>query len=510
MVQGALSGLAFSLGYGSGVIGRWLWTYMELPNPSGRALMMFKVAAGAISLAVVTVFLWQAAHWQNTIRALMKLEPIASAGPLEVGLIALATFIALIALARLFLLVMKHAARHLERILPRKVAIVIGTAIALVLFWSVINGVVFRFALHAADASFQKFDALIEPESEQPIAPNKTGSSASLLRWDELGRAGREFIATAATREQLEQFLGREAQEPIRVYVGLRAADSPQERAHIALEELKRVGGFDRSMLVIVTPTGTGWVDPGAMNSIEYLQGGNIASVVLQYSYLSSPLSLFVEPEYGADSARALFSVIYNYWSRLPKDIRPKLYLHGLSLGAMNSEQSLEFFDILGDPVAGALWSGPPYPSRLWRSLTASRNSGSPAWLPLVRDGTFVRFMNQDGTQVPKGAPWGPIRVVYLQYASDAITFFDYHDFYRPPAWMEQPRGPDVSPALRWFPVVTMLQLAVDTALATNAPVGYGHVFAPEHYVNGWIEVAGIQGWSDSEIARLKRHVSMP
>jgi uncharacterized membrane protein len=218
---------------------------------------------------------------------------------------------------------------------------------------------------------------------------------------------------------------------------------------------------------------------------------------------------LFVDPEYGADSARALFSAIYDYWASLPKAARPRLYLHGLSLGAMNSEQSTELFEVLGDPYNGALWSGPPYPSRLWRSLTASRNPGSPAWLPSVSQGNFVRFMNQNGTKVPAGTRWGPMRVVYLQYASDAITFFDYHDFYRPPEWLN-PRGPDVSPELTWYPVVTALQIAVDTALATSTPVGYGHVFAPAHYIDAWIEVTDLSDWAPQEIARLKHHLSKP
>jgi uncharacterized membrane protein len=99
------------------------------------------------------------------------------------------------------------------------------------------------------------------------------------------------------------------------------------------------------------------------------------------------------------------------------------------------------------------------------------------------------------------------MRIVYLQYASDAITFFDYRDFYRAPEWLD-PRGPDVSPELTWYPIVTALQLAVDTSLATSAPVGYGHVFAPEHYTDAWIAVTDARDWSAEEIARLKLHLA--
>src|SRR5690606_26721761 len=112
-----------------------------------------------------------------------------------------------------------------------------------------------------------------------------------------------------------------------------------------------------RSILVVVTPTGTGWIDPAAMNSLEYLHGGDVASVALQYSYFSSPLSLLFEPERGAEAARALFAEVYGYWTTLPKDARPRLYVHGLSLGSLNSEKSVELFEVLGDPIQGALWS---------------------------------------------------------------------------------------------------------------------------------------------------------
>src|SRR5262249_17384096 len=162
----------------------------------------------------------------------------------------------------------------------------------------------------------------------------------SLLAWDKLGRAGREFISSGPTREDISAFSGRGALEPIRVYVGLRSADTPELRARLALEELKRVGGVERSGLVVVAPIGTGWVDPAAMDTVEYLHDGAVASVALQYSYLASWLYLLVDPGYGADSARALFKEIYGYWIALPKDSRPRLYLHGLSLGAANSEQS--------------------------------------------------------------------------------------------------------------------------------------------------------------------------
>ena len=508
LTQGALAGACFAAGYGLGVSWRWLWAYLELPEPAERARRIANALVAAFCLSVAMVFLWRAAEWQNSIRAVMGMGPITSAHPFQVCLIALTTFAALLALVRLFGLAASFMAGRAGRFVPRRIANVVGVSVAVVLFWSLANGVFFRAAFHVLDSSFRERDALLEPERPQPVEPARTGGPGSLVKWNELGRAGREFVASGPRAVEIGALTGRPTAEPIRVYVGLRAADTAQERAQLALAELKRVGAFDRSVLVVITPTGTGWIDPSAMNAVEYLHHGDIASVALQYSYLSSPLSLLVQPEYGSEAARALFAEVYSYWTTLPRDRRPRLYLHGLSLGAMHSESSVELFEMIGDPINGALWSGPPFGSRFWRLVIDGRNSGSPAWLPEFRDGRFVRFMNQEGARVPADAPWGPMRIVYLQYASDAVTFFDYRDSYRLPAWLEPPRGSDVSPQLRWYPLVTALQLALDMAMATKPPMGHGHVYAPQHYVDAWGAVTDVRDWSQEALATLKRHLA--
>jgi uncharacterized membrane protein len=508
LTQGALAGACFAIGYAAGILWRWLWHYLELPEPSARVRSSANALVAAGCLLVVIFYLRQAAEWQNSIRAVMKMAPVETAHPLKVCAIALVAFVVLLALARLFVLIVRFLSAHTRRAIPRKIANVVGVLIAALLFWSIANNLLIRTAFRALDSSFREFDALLEPERPQPTAPTKTGSAASLVKWNELGRAGREFVVSGPTAAEISAFTGRPAQEPVRVYVGLGAGDTAQARAKLALDELKRQHGFDRSILIVITPTGTGWIDPAAMGTVEYLHHGDIASVAMQYSYLNSPLSLLFQPEYGAEASRALFSEIYGYWTTLPRDKRPKLYLHGLSLGAMNSEKSAELFETIGDPIAGALWSGPPFESRIWRSVTANRNQGSPAWLPEFRDGRFVRFMNQNGPTVPADAPWGALRVVYLQYASDAIVLFDYRDAYQSPAWMKAPRGPDVSPELRWYPVVTMLQLALDMAVATNTPMGFGHVYAPEHYVDAWVAVTDVHDWSAEALTKLKDHLA--
>jgi uncharacterized membrane protein len=129
---------------------------------------------------------------------------------------------------------------------------------------------------------------------------------------------------------------------------------------------------------------------------------------------------------------------------------------------------------------------------------------------PRFRDGSVVRFMNQWEMSHPPGTPWGPLRILYLQYASDPITFFEPETFYREPEWLEEPRGPDVSERVRWYPIVTMFHLLGDLAVGDAAPVGYGHVYAAEHYVDAWIEVTDPPGWTEREVDRLKKHLARP
>lgn len=507
LLQGVLSGCSFAAGYLAGVCARWLWFYLEMPPPSPKLERVTLLIASGLCAVIVAVFLWKAAEWQDSVRALMGLEPVESSHALEVGIIAALVFLILLALARFLNWAFHIFASGLELHIPRRVSNVLGLVIVGTLLWTGVDGILFRTAIRTADKTFQNLDALMEPDVERPRDPLKTGGPASLIGWEGLGRAGRAYVASGPSEAEIATFTSRAAAEPLRVYVGLNSAETAASRAALALEELKRVGAFDRSVLVLVTPTGTGWIDPSAMDTLEYLHHGDVASVALQYSYLASWLSLMVEPGYGAEAARALFTTVYSHWTELPENRRPRLYLYGLSLGALNSDLSVDIYDVIGDPFHGALWSGPPFSSRTWRLATVERVAGSPAWLPRFRDGSTIRFANQQGGADEASAAWRAIRMVYLQYASDPIVFFEPASTYREPVWMEQPRGPDVSPALRWFPIVTLLQLGLDMTLATTAPLGYGHVYAPEHHIQPWIEVSQPPPWSLEEIHRLGNYL---
>lgn len=500
--QGLLSGFSIAVGYGIGVGLLRIYEFFEIPEPLPRIQQKLKWGIAFAVAIVFVVFLRKMTDWQNSLRELMELQPLESSYPTSTALIAVLFGAILVAIARLIGTACSLVAGRLKRFLPPRVAStlsVIFVAFGIVFLG---NGVIARGLLDAADAFFLKADALVDEGVEQPSDPLVCGSVQSLIDWDSIGRRGKDFIALGPSKANIDDFWQMETMQPIRVYVGMRTADTKREQAKLALDELIRVGGFDRSVLVVATPTGTGWLDPGAVDSVEYMHRGDTAIVSTQYSYLPSWITILIDPERSIESARYLFEEIYSYWKTLPRDDRPKLYLQGLSLGSLGSELSAAWYTILEDPHHGAVWSGPPFPSRQWASVVRSRNAGTPAWLPTFRDGAMVRFTAQKNS-LDSGQRWGPIRNVYVQYASDPMVFFSPDLLVKRPEWLQGERGPDVSPHLNWYPLVTFLKVAFDLPMAISVPAGYGHNYAPAHYVDAWVAVTDPADWTSEQSKRL-------
>lgn len=500
--QGLLSGFAIAVGYGLGVGLLHVYEFFQIPEPSPRTQTKLKWVIAVVVAIIFVVFLNRMTYWQNSLRELMEMPPLQSAYPTSTALIAVLFGAMLVATARWIRWLWSLIAFRLKRYLPPRVAYTISMVVVALLIVFVGNGVIARGLLNAADAFFLQADALVDQDVQMPSDPAVCGSEASLVAWDTIGRRGKDFIALGPTKEMIDEFWQMETMRPIRVYAGMRSTATKRDQARLALEELIRVGGFERSVLVVATPTGTGWLDPGAVDSIEYLHRGDTAIVSTQYSYLPSWITILVDPERSIESARYLFDEIYGYWKTLPHDGRPKLYLHGLSLGSLGSEQSATWYTILEDPYHGAVWSGPPFPSRQWGSVVASRNAGTPAWLPTFGDGSIVRFTAQRNT-LDSDQRWGPIRNVYIQYASDPMVFFSPGMMVRRPDWLQGERGPDVSPHLNWYPVVTFLKVAFDLPMAISVPSGYGHNYAPKHYIDAWAAVTSPPDWTPQHSQRL-------
>ena len=122
-----------------------------------------------------------------------------------------------------------------------------------------------------------------------PTSPLVSGSPESLLPFADLGQQGRRFVTDVVTPELIEQVMGEPARaHPIRAYVGFNSEPLYQTgRAELALAELERAGAFDRSVLLLISPTGTGWVDHTLIEAAEFLTRGDIATCCIQYATVS-------------------------------------------------------------------------------------------------------------------------------------------------------------------------------------------------------------------------------
>lgn len=504
LTLGLLAGLCFAAAYGIGVALVRFAVLLELVSEATEQRQTGRLLGYVLAGGPILYGLARAPSWRNSVNSVMGLPPAETHHSLTIAAIALLVASVLILLGRLFRRAAILFARMLVVVLPVRAALLGGFVLAALLFWSIGSGILVRSIVDGLDATYARIDALIPADSRPPIDPLKSGSPSSKVTWASLGAAGRAHVLSKPNREQIAAVAGQSALDPIRVYVGMNSAPDPGARAAVALEELKRTGAFARGTLVIVTPTGTGWVDPAAMQPLEYLLRGDVATVAVQYSYLPSWLSLMVEPERGADTARQVFRLVYGHWLTLPEDTRPRLYLFGLSLGALNSDLSVDVYDILAQPFDGALWVGPPFPSRTWNAVVAARNPGSPVWAPQYSDGRMFRFATQ-AAELSKGyAAWGPLRIIYLQYPSDPIVFFEQASLLRKPRIVSDPRAPDLSPSFVWVPLVSFLQSVVDMVTATGTPVGFGHVYAGTDYLDCWIALLEPEDWTDADLDRLR------
>jgi uncharacterized membrane protein len=311
-------------------------------------------------------------------------------------------------------------------------------------------------------------------------------------------------VSSGPNVADLELFSGRPALDPVRAYIGLHSAETPEELADLAVAELERAGGFERSVLVVVTTTGTGWVDAAAADALEYLYNGDSAIVTMQYSYLPSAISFVADQEQVKVAGKTLFDAVYEEWSAMPERSRPDLIVYGESLGGLGSAAAFDDVDDLVTRVDGALWVGTPTTQELRRELTANREPGSPARLPLYEGGDQVRFWGGWQEPLDLDGDWPEPRVLYLQHASDPVAFWDPDLIYSEPEWLREPAGPDVLPVFDWYPFVTFWQITADMAVSAKVPAGHAHNYGGE-LVDAWNAVAEPPiRWPDEKLAELR------
>jgi uncharacterized membrane protein len=319
----------------------------------------------------------------------------------------------------------------------------------------------------------------VEPAyATPPASPLLSGSEDSLLPFADLGQQGRRYVTDVVTPKLIEQVMGEDAvAHPIRAYVGFNSEPLYQTgRAELALAELDRTGAFDRSVLLLVSPTGTGWVDHTLIEAAELLTRGDIATCCIQYARYPSFLSV-QKVALGRGQFRLLLWGVTQRLAGMPPERRPRVLVFGESMGAWTSSdvimfQGIEGFDHYG--IDRALWVGLPWLSK-WSRSGMARGSHT-----LIPPGTVRVFDRHEQLAELDDDQRARLRAVVVSHDNDPIAVLGPDLLVQRPPWLaDGQRGRGVPEAMRWQPVETFIQTGMDAMNAMLLTPGefasFGH-----------------------------------
>ena len=507
LYQGVISGISILIGYGIGTalsaIFRWMFEWDVSPRIKTIAWRAFAI----IGPLVFFIYLYEGTVWQKEVYQLVGEADPDKRFLSRIFLTTLIVFVIFLAISRTIRRLAKFLIRQLDRILPRRVSVGLGSGLVFLLMFWLLTGVAYNFFVFNANNIYKYKNSETPAGVTQPIQPTRSGSPESLIKWNTLGYQGKKFVSGGPSTDQLAALGDTNTKPQIRVYSGLDSAPNPSARAELAVKELERTGAFNRKILVLATTTGTGWLEPQAVDSLEYIYGGDSAIVAQQYSYLPSWISFLVDKQNAQDAGKALYDAVYSEWSKLPQESRPKLIAYGLSLGSFGGQSAYTGVGDIRASIDGTLFVGTPNDTQLWRTVTKDRDPGSPEYLPVYQQGKAVRFAATNKQIEANSNQWQQPKVLYLQHASDPVVWFDFNLWREEPDWLKEPRGPDVSPRTHWYPFVTFVQVAIDQFFGTTVPNGHGHNYG-NTMVDAWQAVAPNPDFSAEESATLNEIIS--
>ncbi|MFD4468283.1 alpha/beta-hydrolase family protein [Rhodococcus sp. NPDC058505] len=392
-VQAGVTGVFAVLGVVAGA------GWRRLRGDRAAASVTVRGWVAAAALTTLGAALTGAARWQSGLRAATGLPDVGVAHWVLVSAGAVAVAASITGAAAL----LRSAARRLGRY--RLIAGLLGCVLAVTSCTAP--------AVASADGP--------EPVLRQPTSPAMSGSTASPVGWESLGVEGRRFVTAPA------------ADGVTRTYVGLDSAPDLAARVTLAVADLERSGGLTRSHLVIAVPTGSGWIDAGAIAGMERRFGGDVAEVAVQYSAAPSWVTFVFDRGSAEEAARALYRAVAHRVSLLPEDRRPRLHLYGQSLGAVGVDAALS--EPVAVPACGNLVAGPP------------------------------------AGRVPTAD------TVVLANSSDPVVHWSPRLLVAPPRLAGV--RPD-APTPAWLPVLSFLQTSVDLLTALDAAPGHGHRYGTD------------------------------
>jgi uncharacterized membrane protein len=360
--------------------------------------------------------------------------------------------------------------------------------------------------MRGIEAGTSKFDdGMDESAPGLWTGPTVSGDPSSLVAWETMGREGRRHVVAIVRPEPLvdrpAEVVGKARPElsiatvmqepakatPIAIFIGLDSAASATDRVDLALAEMDRTDAWSRSMIMLISPTGTGYVNYVATSSAHYLTRGDIATVTLQYSKRPSPLSLGKIGQ-AKEQNRLLWLQILERVRLMPPEKRPRVVVFGESLGAHTSQAPFQGWGTLGPESLGidrALWIGTPASSGWMKEVTGPDRIGvNKSLVAVVNDyEEFVALGDEARART---------RFVLLSHDNDGVTKFNSDLATRRPVWLgpnrpveqevpgRSPRG--IPASMRWRPVTTFFQSLVDmkNAQIPGAYKAWAHDYRPD------------------------------
>jgi uncharacterized membrane protein len=294
---------------------------------------------------------------------------------------------------------------------------------------------------------------------QPPANPDVSGGPGSVVSVEELGREGARFVNDATTPDGIREVTLQEpVASPVRVFIGVDAASTPEQRVGLAMAELRRTGAFDRGTLLIQAPAGSGYANSFPVDVLEVLTRGDCASVAVGYGVMPSFLSLNKVPV-ARQTQRLLLDAIRAEVHDRPT--KPRLLLYGESLGAEVQESAVPAgpADLDHYGIAAALWVGTPGGDRsdLFHALCADES-----------------FTVDRPEQLPDPMPSPRPRVWFLEHDGDPVVRFRPKLLLDRPAWLptDGQRGRNIPDAMTWKPGITFAEAFVDTMFATHVKPG--------------------------------------
>lgn len=499
-LQGLASGICIITGYAFGTFIAVLlrrFGFRPLHQPHQRRIIRRMVF---ISMAVtVPIMGILGAIWQYRVRELIGAD---LDDPNYYALTLLIAFLFArlsLSVVRLLRAAVRRLGRWGARWIPLPVAKLIATVLVTTLVITIVSDTLLPPIVRAANSSFALTDTGNFAGITPPVESQRSGSPTSLVAWDDLGKEGRSFVARGPRAADITAFSGRDASEPIRAYAGADSAPTVTGAADLVVEELRRMGGFERAVIAIATTTGRGWVNEIAAETLEYMWDGDTAIAAVQYSYLPSPVAFVADRTTPPEAARALYEAITAELVQLPADQRPQLMLMGESLGAYGSQGIFDSINDVVDAVDAALWVGSPNFTPLWQQLTTRRQAGSPEQRPQIHACREVCFMTKPSDIPPGAHP----TVIMMQHTNDPIVWWSPRLLFSEPDWLKESPLPGRSAAMRWIPLVTFWQVTMDMIFSTEMPDGTGHHYGL-NIVDAMAAILAPETWTPAATLRLR------